>query len=131
MHLILTIVLKGYFAYSHNMSSVHVPCVRVSDCVLGYGGRRLGIGQRIVTSINSISGSLIPSPCLFAPDSRYQSNLNDIDKSEHKSLEEGSKGYDWKPEKNKINGCKWNGDSLLIGIFFSLSYFPFFDKYGH
>uniref|UniRef100_A0A7G3ANI1 Putative lachesin-like protein n=1 Tax=Lutzomyia longipalpis TaxID=7200 RepID=A0A7G3ANI1_LUTLO len=37
--------------------------------------------------------------------SRYQSNLNEIDKSEQKSSEEGTKGFDFLPEDDKTSGC--------------------------
>ena len=40
-------------------------------------------------------------------DSRYQSNMNEIEKSEHKSSEEGSKGFDWTPEVTVPNGCEY------------------------
>lgn len=33
--------------------------------------------------------------------------MNEIEKSEHKSSEEGSKGFDWTPEVAIINGCEY------------------------
>lgn len=46
-------------------------------------------------------------------DSRYQSNLNEIDKSEHKSSEEGTKGFVFPPEV-PANGCEYGSVILAL-----------------
>lgn len=43
---------------------------------------------------------------LSLPDSRLQSHMNEIEKSEHKSSEEGAKGFDWTPDAVLPNGSE-------------------------
>lgn len=52
--------------------------------------------------------------------SKYQSNLNEIDKSEQKSIVEKSNGFDWPSKPDIPSECK---------IFFLINKFHYFFDY--
>ncbi|XP_037910647.1 lachesin-like [Hermetia illucens] len=65
------------------------------------------------------------SVVLFEKGTKYQSNLNEIDKSEQKSSSEGAKGYDWSPQDDRSRGHRTlNVQSAYLpvaGILFLIS----------